>query len=117
MKKASIILLLAIGFCLGWAVDGRTEAKAEKSRAPLTAADTAEIVKLYPTQHALSALHSMRVLALLNSNDVVRAKEILQLDVKSHISSLENLGRLLELSDSDQKALHDGKTFLGQHKK
>lgn len=110
MKYAVLIVVAVIfGFVAGWSIRGLRVAQ--------EAANTKELARLLPTQHAHSALKDMRVITLLNSNDVVMARRLLIQDLQSHASLLEGLGREIELRELDKQALKDSEAFLLEAKR
>jgi hypothetical protein len=109
MKNIVIIVALILGLIVGWLARGVRQSPKPQTQ---TAADTAEMAKLYPAVLALAALKDMRVLVSLSSNDVAMAKRLLLQDLKGHASSLSGLGQEYSLSDFDRKAGKDAEDFL-----
>jgi hypothetical protein len=107
----TIVVVLLLGFLIGWAADGeRTPAAAQKN------ADKNELARLYPSQLALTAFKDMRVIALLDSNNVAMARRLLVQDLDSQLSSLDALSRQLQLTHFDKRTLRDGRAFLEKNK-
>jgi hypothetical protein len=108
----TIAIVLLLGFLIGWAADGeRTPTAAQKN------AETKELARLYPSQLALTAFKDMRVIALLDSNNVAMARRLLVEDLDTQLSSLDALSRELQLTDFDKRALSDGRAFLEKNKR
>ena len=108
MKKlSSIIITLLLGVLIGWSVTRERAQQNETSE---------ELAKLYPTEVALRAMKDMRVLTLLNSNDVVMAKKLLIQDLDMQMSVLSHLRRESRLSEFDIQALKDAGGFLKESK-
>jgi hypothetical protein len=106
------LVVLLVGFLIGWAADsGRTPAAAQK------VPNSSELAKLYPSQLALTALKDMRVITLLDSNNVAMARRLLVQDLDSQLSSLDALSRELQLTESDKRTLKDGQAFLEKNKR
>ena len=109
---ATVLLVLLLGFLIGWAADsGRTPVAAQKI------ATTNELARLYPSQRALTALKDMRVISLLDGNNVAMARRLLIQDLDSQLSSLGALSRELQLTEFDTRALKDGQAFLEKSKR
>jgi hypothetical protein len=72
--------------------------------------------KLYPREVGLRASQDMRIIVLLNSNDVVMAKKILLQDVDVSVTSLSMLNREVGLAQFDKKVLQDASQFLSAEK-
>jgi len=109
MKNFVIFVALVLGLVVGWLARGVRQSPQPQMQ---TAADTAEMARLYPATLALAALKDMRVLVSLSSNDVTMSKSLLLLDLKGHASSLSLLSHEYSLSNFDRKATKDAEDFL-----
>jgi hypothetical protein len=115
MKTTALVLVaLVVGFAIGWSIRGTRSTTPPGSQ---EIANSKELARLYPSGLALRALHDMRVLVLLSSNDVTMARSLLIQDLEIHTSSLSGLSREVQLSEFDRKALKDAESFLAESKR
>ena len=68
--------------------------------------------KLYPAGVGLRVLKDIRIITLLNSNDIAMSKRLLLQDLDINVSSLSMLDHEVSLEDFDRKACQEGVLFL-----
>jgi hypothetical protein len=76
-----------------------------------------ELGKLYKTELALRIWKDIRILTLLDSNDLANAKAILHQDLQSNVSSLRTLGQQFQLDERQGTALKDAEKFIQKSKR
>jgi hypothetical protein len=114
MKKCAFAFLL-IGLLLGVTIGSVVRQKPKvNERENKTDQEVKNIAlgKLFPSGVGLRVLKDMRILMILNSNDVVTTKSLLLQDLDLNVSSLSGLSREVELSEFDKKVLQEGERFL-----
>lgn len=110
-----LIAIIASAICAGFISANRTANAADKTFE--NSAKEIELGKLYRAEVALRILKNIRVLSLLNSNDVVNAKAILYQDLESNASSLSALRHEFKLSEQETQALKAAEQFVQSNKK
>lgn len=118
MKKYAFIFFLiglAFGMLVGRVIGQRPAMKTEVVAA--TAEKEKALGKLYPEGIRFRVLQDMRVISLLNSNDIAMSKRLLIQDLDINVSSLSMLSHEMMLEESHKKTLQEGELFLETLKK
>src|SRR5881396_3512090 len=118
MMRATLVLcagLLAVAI-YAW-LFGATGAAYAAEQANRQDPNEVELGKLYRTELALRIWKDIRILTLMDSNDLVNAKAILHQDLQSNVSSLRTLGQQFQLDERQGAALKDAEKFIQKPKR